>query len=244
MWLHFCWAFGQNYWPHHCWEVQADSYSSCSTIREASDCSQIHSAAWQWPQTHGQSRKELYSVKRIAKSPTTDGMAPTEPWSQHYQASPGLHAEKEARQPESAGELWQVLEKAWNNLKLFDRSAPKRIHIVLKAMGDHAKYWLTLRFLLFPHGLLHFQGSLFLNKKLPVPTLCGIIFHNVSIVLYDIIILMNQIRVLGSWGLLALTWLSIQSQVHINVLALKHSHFGNNCTFTGMNLRLEFLSFM
>ena len=38
-----------------CWEVQADTYPSCNSIREASDWPQNYSAAWQQTQTYSES---------------------------------------------------------------------------------------------------------------------------------------------------------------------------------------------
>lgn len=67
-----------------------DSSTSCNSNRDASDPSQIHSAAQQC-----QSDKELSSVTRRTSSPATDGMAPTDPRAHHHGISLGLHKETE-----------------------------------------------------------------------------------------------------------------------------------------------------
>ena len=60
------------------------SNSSHGTIWAATDRSPIHSAARQCPQTNSQSHKQPSSETRRTRSRATDGLVPTESWSQHH----------------------------------------------------------------------------------------------------------------------------------------------------------------
>lgn len=69
------WRPDQNKWSSQCWDVKADTYPLCCTIREvcSSDLSDIHPAAQ--PQTHTRSQKKASSARRTPR-PGKDGELP------------------------------------------------------------------------------------------------------------------------------------------------------------------------
>lgn len=91
-WWEWSLGFGQN-GRSRCWELRADSNPSCSTIGEASDRSQIYTAAWRGGQTYSQSHGGPSSMTNGTRSPATDAMAPTELWAQHHGVHLGWYEE-------------------------------------------------------------------------------------------------------------------------------------------------------
>lgn len=65
------------------------------SIKKSSDQPQIHSAAWKRGRRCSQSEKRLHSATRRARSAATDGLTPTEHWSQHHKVSVVSHEETE-----------------------------------------------------------------------------------------------------------------------------------------------------
>lgn len=57
------------------------------SIKKSSDQPQIHSAAWKRGRRCSQSEKRLHSATTRARSAATDGLTPTEHWSQHHKVS-------------------------------------------------------------------------------------------------------------------------------------------------------------